>query len=75
MLSDIAQDAGKGPNAEASVTRNRDVVLTVLKGGQPNMAASLTGRPVAQASEGLRESVAGDVARQPQAVMISSRTK
>ncbi len=75
MLSDVAQDAGEGPDAKAAVARNRDVVFTVFEGGQPKMTAGLTGRPVAQAGEGFREIVAGDVPRQPQAVMISSRTK
>jgi len=75
VLSYVAQDAGKGPNAEASVTRNCDVVLAVFEGGQPKMATGLTVHPVAQVGEGLREIVTGDVPRQPQAVMISSRTK
>jgi len=39
------------------------------------MAAGLTGHPVAQASEGFGEIVAGDVPRKPHAVMTSSRTK
>jgi hypothetical protein len=42
VLSYVARDAGKGPNAEASVARNRDVVLAVLEGGQPKMATGLT---------------------------------
>ena len=63
MLSYVAQDAGKGPNAEAPVARNRDVVLAVFEGGQPEMAAGLTGSPVAQVGEGLREVVARDVPR------------
>lgn len=61
--------------AEASVARNRDVVLAVFEGGQPKMATGLTVHPVAQVGEGLREIVTGDVPRQPQAMMISSRTK
>ena len=32
-------------NAEASVARNRDVVLAVFEGGQPKMATGLTGHP------------------------------
>ena len=39
------------------------------------MAAGLAGHPVAEISERLREIVAGDVPRQSQAVMTSSRTK
>jgi hypothetical protein len=57
--------------AEASVARNRDVVLAaVFEGGQPKMATGLTVHPVAQVCEGLREIVTGDVPRQPQAMMI-----
>jgi hypothetical protein len=39
------------------------------------MAASLTGHPVAEVTERLREIVTRDVPRQSQAVMTSSRTK
>jgi hypothetical protein len=39
------------------------------------VAAGLTGHPVAEVTERLREIVAGDVPRQSQAVMTSSRTK
>lgn len=56
MLSYVAQDIGKGPNAEAPVARNRDVVLAVFEGGQPKMATDLTGHPVAQVGEGLARS-------------------
>jgi len=41
VLSDVAQDAGESPNAEASMPRNCDVVFTVLKRGQPKMATGL----------------------------------
>jgi hypothetical protein len=75
VLSDVAQDAGQGTNPEARVTRNRDVVLAAFERGQPKMATGLTGHPVAQVNEDLREIVTGDVPRQPQAVMTSSRTK
>ena len=57
------------------MARNRDVVLAVFEGGHPKMATGLTGHPVAQVGEGLREIVTGNVPRQPQVAMISSRTK
>jgi hypothetical protein len=57
------------------VARNRDVVLAAFEGGQPKMATGLTGHPVAQVSKGVREIIAGDIPRQPQTVMTSSRTK
>lgn len=75
MLSYVAQHAGHGTNAQARVARNRDVVLAAFEGGQPKMATGLTGHPVAQITKGAREIVAGDISRQPQAVMTSSRTK
>jgi len=61
VLSDVAQNAGQGTNPEARVTRNRDVVLAAFERGQPKMATGLTGHPVAQISEGLREIVTGHV--------------
>jgi hypothetical protein len=63
VLSYVAQHAGQRTNAEARVTRNRDVVLAAFERGQPKMATSLTGHPVAQLSEGLRKIVTGDVPR------------
>ncbi len=75
MLSDVAEDAGQRADPEGRVTRDRDVVLAAFESGQPKMAAGLAGHPVVQASERLREIVAGDVPRQSQAVMTSSRTK
>jgi hypothetical protein len=39
------------------------------------MAPGLTGQPIAQDAKGFREIVPGDVPREPQAVMTSSRTK
>jgi hypothetical protein len=39
------------------------------------VATSLTGYAVAEIGEGLRELVARDVPRKPQALMTSSRTK
>jgi hypothetical protein len=75
MVSHVAQDAGQGTNAETRVPRNRDVVLAAFERGQPKMATGLTGHPIAQLSEGPCEIVTGDVPRQPQAVMTSSRTK
>jgi hypothetical protein len=52
-----------------------DVVLAALGGGETKVAPGLTGQPVAQNAEGLREIVPGDVPRKPQAVITSSRTK
>ena len=60
VLSDVAQDTGQGTNPEARMTRNRDVVLAALGSCQPKMATGLTGHPVAQVSEGLREIVTGE---------------
>jgi len=75
MLSDVAQHTGQRSDAETRVARNRDVVLAALEGRQSNMAAGLTSHPVAQISEDLCQVIAGDIAGQSHAVMISSRTK
>jgi len=75
VLSNVTKHAGQRTDPEGRVTRNGDVVLTAFESSQPQMAAGLTGHPIAQVSERLREIVAGDVPRQSQAVMTSSRTK
>ena len=75
VLSDVAQDTGQRANPEGRVTRNSDVVFPTFESSQPDVAAGLTGHPVAEVSERLREIVARDVPRQSQAVMTSSRTK
>jgi hypothetical protein len=75
MVSHVAQEAGQGTNAKTRVPRNRNVVLAAFERSQPKMATGLTGHPMAQLSEGPCEIVTGDVPRQPQAVMTSSRTK
>jgi len=75
VLSDVAEDAGQRADPEGRVARDGDVVLAAFESGQSKMAAGLTSHPVAQVSERLREIVAGDVPRQSQAVMTSSRTK
>ena len=75
VLSDVTEDAGQRANPEGRVPRNSDMMFTAFESGQPNMAAGLAGHPVAEISEGFREIVAGDVSRQSQAVMTSSRTK
>ena len=75
MLGHIAQDTGERTDAEACMARNGDMVLAAFECCQPKMATGLTGHPVAQLTKGLREILAGDVPRQPHAVMTSSRTK
>ena len=75
VLGDVTQDAGQRAHPEGRVTRDGHVVLTAFGSGKPNVAAGLTGHSVAEVTERLREIVAGDVPRQSQAVMTSSRTK
>jgi len=75
VLSDASEDAALCANPEGRGARDDEVVLTALERAEPNMAAGLAGHPVAQVSERLRKIVAGDVPRQSQAVMTSSRTK
>ncbi len=75
MLGDVAKDTGQSPHAESRVAWHCDMVLAALGGGEAKMAPGLTGQPIAQDAKGLREIVPGDVPREPQAVMTSSRTK
>lgn len=51
------------------------MVLATFEGGQSEVATGLATDPVSEIGEGLREIVAGDVPRKPQARMTSSRTK
>ncbi len=75
MLGYVAKDSGQGPHAERRVAWHGDMVFTTLRGGEAKMASGLTGEPVTQSTEGLREIVPRDVPRDPQAGMTSSRTK
>ena len=75
MLGDIAEKTGQRSDQERRVAGDRDVVLAAFQGGQPEVAACLTGYAIAQICEGSCEVVARDVPRKPQALMISSRTK
>lgn len=75
MLGDVTEDARQRADPESRMKRDGDVMLTAFESSQSNMAAGLTGHPLAQVSERLREIVAGDVPRQSHAVMTSSRTK
>ena len=43
MLGNITQHPRKGTDAEIRVARDRDVVLAVFDGGEPKVAAGLTG--------------------------------
>src|SRR4026207_771915 len=45
VLSDVAQDAGESPNAEASMPRNCDVVVAGPRRGHPKMATGPDGSP------------------------------
>lgn len=58
MLGHAAQETGQSPNPERRVAGDGDVVLATLEGGQPEVATSLTGCPVAEIGEGFREVVA-----------------
>ena len=75
MLGHVAEKTGQRSNPERRVAGDRDVVLAAFQGGQPEVTACLTGYAIAQIDEGFCEVFAGDVARKPQALMISSRTK
>ena len=75
MLGHVAEETGERRNPERSVAWDGDVMLATFEGGQSEVATGLTGDPVPEIGEGLREVVTGDVPRKPQALMTSSRTK
>jgi hypothetical protein len=50
-------------------------MLSAFERGQPEVATCLAGHPVPEIGKSLREVVTRDVPREPQALMISSRTK
>ena len=75
MLGHVAEKTGQRSDPERRVAGDRDVVLAAFQSGQPEVAACLTGYAIAQIDEGSCEVFAGDIARKPQALMISSRTK
>jgi len=56
VLGSVAQDTGQCADSQGRVARNGDVMLAALKRGQSEVAAGLTGHPVAQASEALARS-------------------
>lgn len=59
---------------ELTWTTNGDVVLAALSRGEPQVAASLSGDPIAEPLQPSGEVAAGEIPRQPHAAMISSRT-
>ena len=75
VLRHVAEDAGERPDPKLRVAWNGDVMFASFGGGQAEVTSRLTGHPVAEVGERLREVVTGDVPRKPQALMTSSRTK
>jgi hypothetical protein len=71
----ITQKGGQRSNAECRVPGDGEVMLPAFERGQSEVATCLTGNPIPEIGEGLREVVAGEVPRKPQALMTSSRTK
>jgi hypothetical protein len=75
MIGDVPEDPREGAHPKRVVQRHGDVVLTRLSRGEPEVAPCLASDGVADPLQRLRELLPGEVARQPHAAMISSRTK
>lgn len=65
----------EGSHPQRRVGGDRDVVLAPLSRGQPDMRSSLAGDRVTEPLESAGKVYPGDVTRQPQTAMTSSRTK
>lgn len=75
VRTNLPQDGAQGSNSKRAVPGNGDVVLAFSPSRrQPQVATRLTGNLVPVTNEQARELLAGQVARQSQAAMISSLT-
>ena len=75
MLGHVLKYRGEGSDPKRVVTRDRDVVLSGLLRGEPQMAPRLASQPIAEGSERLGQILARDIPRKPHTAMSSSRTK
>ena len=62
MLRDLTDDRCKGPDTQWIMSRDGDMVLAVLHGGQPQMAPGLTGYLIAEPTECTAKVIAGQAA-------------
>jgi hypothetical protein len=74
MSSDIGNDSGKRANSQWVMIRDRDAVFSLVVRRKPNVAARLTNHLIAISRQRASRFSAGDITRQPHAVMTSSRT-
>jgi hypothetical protein len=72
---DIPQDRGRSADSEGVVPCDGDVVLFRVDGCQLEVGARLSGDLVSESRQGLRQSVARELARQLHNANTSSRTK
>lgn len=76
VRADLGQDGAQGSDSKRAVPWNGDVVLAFSPSRrQPQVATRLTGNLIPVTNEQARELLAGQVAWQPQAAMISSLTR
>jgi hypothetical protein len=73
MFGDRREDARQSSDTKGVVSGNRDVMLGRKTDCEAEMAPSLPRGAIAQPRQSLRELIAGDIARQSQTAMISSR--
>ena len=75
MLGYILENPSESSDPKWIVARDRDVVLSGLLRGEPQVASRLASQPVAEGGERLSQVLARDVTRKPHTAMSSSRTK
>lgn len=75
MRRNVGEDAGKRTDPQRRMTGNGDMMLATFVGCQPHVASGLSGDLISGASKGADEVIPSQVAREPHAVMTSSRTK
>ena len=57
MRGHVGQDCQERPDTERSMLRNREMMLVVLVGGKPKMAAGLASDQVAELAKSLARSL------------------
>lgn len=75
VLSNVAENRGKGADAKGTVSGNGDVMLATFQGGKAEMAASLAGDSVPEHTQRSGEFLPREIPGKPHAVITSSRTK
>lgn len=74
MCGHIGENGRKGADAKRRMLGNREMMLTMLVGGESEVTACLAGHRVAELAKGLSEITSGQIAGKPHTAITSSRT-